>query len=56
MCLVNLWKFFESLKRIDKSVLHRKIKVLTKIEIEIIREHLKPVIEHFDYTVPEIAQ
>ena len=48
--------FFGSLKGIDKSVIHRKIKALSKIEIEIIGEHLKPILEYFDYTVPEIAQ
>jgi hypothetical protein len=47
---------FASLKGIDKSVLDRKIKVLSEIEMEIIREHLKPIIEYFDYTEPEMAQ
>jgi len=47
---------FGFLKGIDKSVLHRNNEVLSKIEIEIIREHLKPIMEYFDYTVPEITQ
>ena len=47
---------FGHLNGIDTSVLHRDVKVLSEIEIEIIREHLKPIMEYFDYTVPEITQ
>ena len=46
---------FGFLDGIDKSVLHRKAKVLSKIEVEIIRDHLKPILEYFDYTASEIA-
>jgi len=46
---------FGFLDGIDKSVLHRKAKVLSKIEVEIIRDHLKPILEYFDYTASEVA-
>ena len=42
---------FGGLKGVDKSVLDRKLKTLDKREIGLISEHLKPILEYFDYRI-----
>lgn len=38
---------------IDKSVLSRKIEALTENEIKFITDHLKPILDHFDYKLEQ---
>jgi len=42
---------FGPLNGVDKTVLDRKIKMLNETEIGLIREHLWPILEYFDYKV-----
>jgi hypothetical protein len=45
---------FHKLKGVDKSTINRKIQTLDDTEIDFIGQHLKPIIEYFDYQIPEI--
>lgn len=42
---------FKPIEGIDQSTIRRKIEILNENEIEIIREHLKPILDYFDYKI-----